>query len=109
MKARPTRLRALSLAEGVSLLVLVGIAVPLKHLAGRPEATRIVGLVHGILFLAYLAALIDAYGTRRIGAREAVLAFLASLLPGGAFVFAYRLARSEAPSSEDTAERHEPK
>ncbi len=101
MKLRSTRLRALALAEGVSLLVLVGIAMPLKHLAGKPEATRIVGLVHGLLFLAYVAALVDAYGTRRIGGREALLALLGSLLPGGAFVFAYRLARSEAPPADE--------
>lgn len=108
MKVSPTRLRALSLAEGVSLLVLVGIAVPLKHLAGNSEATRIVGLIHGLLFLAYLVALADAYGTRRIGAREALLAVLASLLPGGAFVFAYRLARAEARPSDNATESQEP-
>ena len=108
MKLRATRLRAIALAEGISLLVLVGIAMPLKHLAGKPEVTRIVGLAHGLLFLAYLAALADAYGTRRIGGREALFALLGSLLPGGAFVFAYRFARSEAPAEDAPARDRAP-
>lgn len=105
MKLRPTLLRVLSFTEGFSLLVLMGIAVPLKHFGGKPEATRIVGLVHGLLFLAYVVALADAYGTRRVSSREALVAVLASLLPGGAFVFAYRLARTEAAKDAPTDER----
>lgn len=108
MSLRPTLLRVLALTEGVSLLVLTGIAVPLKHLCGKPEATRVVGLVHGLLFLAYVVALVDAYGTRRIGAREALVAFVASLLPGGAFVFAYRLARTGGSGEGSTGRDETP-
>ena len=50
------RLRFIGLWEGVSFLVLLIIAMPLKYLAGWPDAVRVVGMAHGILFLLYLAA-----------------------------------------------------
>ena len=46
------RLRAIGMLEGVSFLVLLGVAMPLKYLAGMPAAVKIVGWVHGILFVA---------------------------------------------------------
>ena len=44
-----SRLRRLGFAEGVSTLVLFGIAMPLKYLADMPMAMRIVGSLHGFL------------------------------------------------------------
>jgi integral membrane protein len=46
-----SRLRALSLIEGSSLILLVFIAVPLKYLLDMPMMVREVGMGHGILFL----------------------------------------------------------
>jgi integral membrane protein len=49
-----TALRSLSilaLVEGASLVALIGIAMPLKYFADLPEAVRVVGMAHGILFL----------------------------------------------------------
>lgn len=48
------RLRLLGLFEGLSLLVLVGIAVPLKHFYGDPSLVRALGPVHGLLFLLFV-------------------------------------------------------
>ena len=45
-------LRTLAIIEGVSTLVLFGIAMPLKYFAGLPLAVRIVGSLHGALFVA---------------------------------------------------------
>jgi integral membrane protein len=93
MTAKARRLRLLALVEGTSLLVLVGIAMPLKHFAHVPLATRIVGLFHGIAFLGYVAAVFDFYGERRLTGREVFLAILAGIVPGGTFVFMRRLPR----------------
>jgi integral membrane protein len=82
------RLRLLAFIEGASLLVLVLVAVPLKHFGDLPIATQIVGPVHGLAFLAYVVYVFDALGTRRITGREAGLAVLSALLPGGSFLFA---------------------
>lgn len=46
--------RILSYAEAASLLVLLLIAMPLKYLAGLPEAVRIAGTIHGVLFLMFI-------------------------------------------------------
>ncbi len=48
------RLRLLALAEGLSLLVLVFISVPLKHLYGITAISKFLGPVHGILFLLFV-------------------------------------------------------
>ena len=48
------RLRLASLFEGTTLGVLVCIAMPLKHLAGVPVATAIMGPIHGVAFIVYV-------------------------------------------------------
>lgn len=48
------RLRLLGLLEGVSLLLLLGIAVPLKYIYGNPALVKSIGPVHGILFLLFV-------------------------------------------------------
>lgn len=58
------RLRLLGFAEGLSLLVLIGVAVPLKHLYGDASLVRAIGPVHGLLFLLYLL------GTLRVGVEQ---------------------------------------
>ncbi|GAB4051433.1 hypothetical protein GCM10028810_49460 [Spirosoma litoris] len=48
------RLRLIGLLEGISLLVLIGIAVPAKHLLGDPTLVKAIGPVHGVLFLLFV-------------------------------------------------------
>ena len=43
-----------SIAEGVSLLLLFGIAMPLKYILHKPFMVEIVGMAHGILFVIYV-------------------------------------------------------
>lgn len=45
------RLRLLGFVEGLSMLLLVFVAMPLKYMAGQPEMVRIVGSIHGGLFI----------------------------------------------------------
>ena len=47
--------RIISLIEGLSFLVLLFIAMPLKYHWGHPEAVSMVGMTHGLLFIAYVA------------------------------------------------------
>lgn len=53
------RLQYAAIAEGLTLIVLVFVAVPLKHLAGLPIATSIMGPLHGAMFLIYLGVVVD--------------------------------------------------
>jgi integral membrane protein len=76
--------------EGISFLVLLGIAMPLKHAFGMPMAVRVVGLAHGVLFLMYVMALLRIGGEERWPRRRTALGFLASLVPFGPFWFERR-------------------
>lgn len=86
-------LRLFAFVEGVSLLLLVGVAVPLKHVLGHSVGVRVFGPLHGLAFLAYAVCVLDALGTRRLTRRQAGLAFVASMIPGGTFFFARTLTR----------------
>lgn len=81
------QLRAVAFLEGLSFVILLFIAMPLKHFAGLPLAVRIAGMVHGLLFIAFVITLFRAATEHDWGFRRWVLAFVASLLPFGTFVF----------------------
>jgi integral membrane protein len=51
------QLRLIAFLEGLSFVLLLFVAMPLKYLAELPMAVRIVGSVHGLLFLVFVAAL----------------------------------------------------
>jgi integral membrane protein len=87
------RLRRLGTVEGVSTLVLFGIAMPLKYLAGVPMAVTVVGSVHGFLFLALVTMFV--LGTRRIPISKGMAAagIVAAVVPFGPFVMDRKLGR----------------
>jgi integral membrane protein len=85
------RLRLLGMIEGASFIVLLGIAMPLKYALDYPMAVRVVGLVHGILFVLFTVALFHVWQTRPWTTGRAALVFLAALLPFGPFVIDRRL------------------
>ena len=86
MKSSIGRLRAIGMVEGVSFLFLLGIAMPLKYIAGNPLAVKYGGWVHGILFMLLCLALLDAKLTHRWSMTKALKPFVASLLPFGPFL-----------------------
>jgi len=89
-------LRLVAFLEGTSFLILLFIAMPLKYLAGLPLAVRIVGLVHGVVFLVILAILYRAGRARRWPHRRWLIAFVSSVVPFGTFVFDRSLRREIA-------------
>jgi integral membrane protein len=80
------RLRLVGLLEGASYLLLLGVAMPLKYWAGMPLAVRVVGMAHGVLFVAFVAALLLAWRARRWSVLRAAGLFVACLIPFGTFV-----------------------
>jgi integral membrane protein len=72
--------------EAVSFLALLGIAMPLKYLAGRPAAVRVVGMTHGLLFIVYVMALAQAAMTMRWPLKRVALLLVASVVPFGPFM-----------------------
>ncbi len=89
------RLRIMAFAEGVSFLILLGIAMPLKYLAGMPESVKIAGMTHGVLFIGFLFSLIDVTISHRWSLGKSGMAFISSLLPFGTFVLDARVLKKE--------------
>ena len=77
--------RKTAFVEGISYLVLLLIAMPLKYFAGRPLAVTIVGGLHGFLFVAFiiLALMTMIQYKRTFG--WLIKSFIASILPFGTF------------------------
>lgn len=71
--------------EGISLLVLCFIAMPLKYMLHEPLAVRIMGSVHGVLFILYAWLIIHHAAAGRFNARQVGLLLLGSFLPFGTF------------------------
>lgn len=90
-------LRRLSIVEGISTLVLFGIAMPLKYFAGMPLAVRIVGSLHGALFVALVVMLLLAIRKVPISFGLAAAGIAAAVVPGGPFLLDRHLARLERP------------
>jgi integral membrane protein len=87
------QLRVVAFLEGLSFVLLLFVAMPLKYYAGLPLAVRIVGSVHGLLFVAFCWALLRAAIACEWSLRRSSLAFISSLVPFGTFVFDRSLKR----------------
>lgn len=79
--------RLLAIVEGTSLLVLMFIAMPMKRLMGIPDAVRIVGGIHGMLFLMYIYTLFTVWVAHKWPAKKAFIAFISASIPFGSFWF----------------------
>jgi len=92
------RLRVIGLWEGISFLVLLGIAMPLKYFAGWPDAVRVVGMAHGILFMLYVVATVQAALEYNWPFKRTALVLAASVLPGGPFVVDAKILKQQSDS-----------
>ncbi len=79
------RLRLIGWLEGTSFLLLLGVAMPLKYFWGQPEWVRVIGMAHGVLFIAYLAAALQAAIDEGWPVIRTGLVMAASFLPLGTF------------------------
>lgn len=94
------RLRIIGLLEGISFLLLLGIAMPLKYLAGQPAAVQVVGMAHGILFLLYVLAAVLAHVEYDWPVKRTALVVIASVVPFGPFIAESRILRPLAEAGE---------
>ena len=81
-----SRLRAAGLMEGTTLLLLLLVAVPLRHFAAWPPGVSVMGPVHGIAFLLYLYCLAVVAAHEAWPWRDLARVALVCLLPFGAFL-----------------------
>jgi integral membrane protein len=73
--------------EGISFLLLLGIAMPLKYIWGMPKAVSVVGMAHGVLFIGYVAMANYVALELRWSRKVWLLSMVAAVLPFGTFVF----------------------
>lgn len=85
------RLRAIGFIEGISFLLLLGIAMPLKYFADIPQVVTIVGGLHGLLFVLYLLAVAHVTYALRWSFLRVAGALAASVIPFGNFVLDLQL------------------
>jgi len=79
--------RYIAIAEGVSYLALLGIAMPLKYLSGNLLVIKYLGWVHGLLFILFCTFLAFVKFKMNWTILKSLRAFVASLLPFGTFIF----------------------
>ena len=96
MKNRVSYLRIVGITEGISFLVLLLIAMPMKYYFGMPMAVKIVGWLHGVLFIAYIGAVLLAIKAMQWNWFSVLVALAASLIPIGTFVLDRSWKRREA-------------
>ena len=77
--------RKIAFAEGVSFLVLLFIAMPLKYLANRPMPVTVVGGLHGFLFVAFIVMALAAMNRYKKNWGWLIKSFIASIIPFGTF------------------------
>ncbi|MFP4332719.1 MAG: DUF3817 domain-containing protein [Campylobacterales bacterium] len=85
MEGKINRLRVVAILEGISYLVLLFIAMPIKYIGGEPIVVKYVGMAHGVLFILFMLALYDASRSTSWTYSFRTLAFISSLIPFGAF------------------------
>ena len=77
--------RKIAFAEGVSFIVLLFVAMPLKYFGNMPMAVTIVGGLHGLLFVAFV---VMAWEVKREYKKDwawLIKSFIASIIPFGTF------------------------
>ncbi|MGE9267536.1 MAG: DUF3817 domain-containing protein [Verrucomicrobiales bacterium] len=89
-------LRLISLAEALSYLYLLYAAIYEKRILGHAEAIRTPGMIHGVLFVLFVAALIVTWRQRRWPLKRAAFAFLCSLIPFAPFYLEHLLKKEAA-------------
>ena len=88
-------LRKAGIAEGISFLVLLGIAMPLKYIFHQPMAVKIFGWAHGNLFIGFLVLAWEVKTDRNKSLKWFATAFLAAIIPTGTFFFDKKLKEEE--------------
>lgn len=78
--------KIIAFLEGISLLLLLFIAMPMKYFFNKPELVSSVGMAHGVLFIAYIAFATVLMMDKKWELKIYALICLASIIPFGTFI-----------------------
>lgn len=85
LKTQIGRLRVIGFIEGVSFLLILFVTMPLKYYAEMPGPNKVIGMVHGLLFVLYVLAVVQSKIEYNWPLKKTALALLASIVPFGTF------------------------
>ncbi|RXJ88883.1 hypothetical protein CRV01_09690 [Arcobacter sp. CECT 8983] len=85
------RFRVISAIEGISYLILIFIAMPIKYIGGDPIPVKIVGMTHGVLFIIFMISLFEAKIKQEWDTGFVFQLFVLSLIPFGAILIEKRV------------------
>ena len=91
-----TRLRISAWIEGWSYLLLLFVAMPLKYVMGYPLAVKIVGSLHGALFMLVCFFLLHAWLDKKLTLGFSIRVFVSLIIPFGTFFMDKGLREREA-------------
>ncbi len=98
MNKKLSWLRIAGFTEGISFLVLLCIAMPLKYYFNQPMAVKIVGWLHGLVFIAFISIVWNYKNEHDKNLKWFAFAFAAALIPAGTFFFDRKLKKEELAS-----------
>lgn len=93
-------LRLVGLFEGISFLLLLFIAMPVKYMMDNPILVKYVGMGHGVLFVLFLVVLFAVCEKQKWSLSMFLMGLIASILPFGPFLFDLKLKKLEQPVAE---------
>jgi integral membrane protein len=100
------RLRILGFLEGISLIVLVFIAVPMKYLAGQPSLVKLIGPIHGLLFTFFVITTLSVATTYRWKfSQTSWKVLLACIIPFGTFYIDKHILSRQNATLENSEDR----
>ena len=77
--------RVVAFLEGVSYILLLGIATPIKYFSNDPQYVKMLGMPHGLLFVAYIALAFVLKNDFKWNTKQFAKVLLASIIPFGTF------------------------
>ena len=77
--------RVLSILEGISLLVILFVTMPLKYIFENPQPNQVIGMIHGILFIVYVVFAIMLKSEMKWSAKTLGIVLICSVIPFGTF------------------------
>ena len=92
------KFRLINKIEGYSFIILLFIAMPLKYSFGFPIATKIMGMIHGLLFMMFVYQLIESMRAVPFSKKESLYYFILSLVPFGSF-YTEKLCKEKEPKA----------
>lgn len=77
--------RIVAFLEGLSYILLLFIAVPIKYIANEPQYVKLLGMPHGLLFVAYIAMAFIIKNDFKWSSKTFLIVLVASIIPFGTF------------------------